>query len=164
VQSDTQAIDLHGARADRRHAVEVADGDGRALGSVAGGRAAGGDPERRRPRAVRGWWRAPVRGRPRGARGAGGPGQGLAAHGGWGRSNQFKDYPTLEAALERLERVEVTVLGDPPVAAEEVAQRLRTAELYVHPSRADTFPSGVLEALASGTPVVASRVGGIPEQ
>jgi glycosyltransferase involved in cell wall biosynthesis len=82
-----------------------------------------------------------------------------------GRANQFKDYPTLQAALERLEHpVEVAVLGDPPVPAAEVARRLRAAELYVHPSRADTFPSGVLEALACGTPVVASRVGGIPEQ
>jgi glycosyltransferase involved in cell wall biosynthesis len=82
-----------------------------------------------------------------------------------GLANQFKDYPTLQAALERLERpVDVTVLGDPPVSAEEVARRLRAAALYVHPSRADTFPSGVLEALASATPVVASRVGGIPEQ
>jgi glycosyltransferase involved in cell wall biosynthesis len=82
-----------------------------------------------------------------------------------GRTNQFKDYTTLEDALGRLKRpVEVVVLGDPPVSAEEVAGRLRAADLYVHPSRADTFPSGVLEALACGTPVVASRVGGIPEQ
>ena len=82
-----------------------------------------------------------------------------------GRANQFKDFPTLQAALERLERpVEIAVLGDPPVPTEELARRLRAAAIYVHPSRADTFPSGVLEALASGTPVVASRVGGIPEQ
>jgi glycosyltransferase involved in cell wall biosynthesis len=98
-----------------------------------------------------------------------------------GRGNQFKDFPTLRAALERLSRpVEAVALGDSTrgeetvgqaivrslgvVAPAEMAEWLRAADLYVHPSRADTFPSGVLEALACGTPVVASRVGGIPEQ
>lgn len=82
-----------------------------------------------------------------------------------GRANEFKDFATLQAAVERLRRpVELIALGDPPVSSGEVAGWLRKADLYVHPSRADTFPSGVLEALACGTPVVASRVGGIPEQ
>ncbi len=45
-----------------------------------------------------------------------------------------------------------------------VAEYYRAADVYVHASRADTFPLAVLEALASGTPVVASSVGGIPEQ
>ena len=98
-----------------------------------------------------------------------------------GRTNEFKDFPTLRAALARLESPVVAVaLGDPTadeervgqatlravgcVSPEDVARWLRAADLYVHPSRADTFPSGVLEALACGTPVVASRVGGIQEQ
>ena len=82
-----------------------------------------------------------------------------------GRANEFKDFPTLEAALDRLDRrIELVALGDPPVTQQEVARWLRTADVYVHPSRADTFPGGVLEALACGAPVVASRVGGIPEQ
>jgi glycosyltransferase involved in cell wall biosynthesis len=98
-----------------------------------------------------------------------------------GRANEFKDFATLRAALERLSvPVEAVALGDPDrghelvgkatvrslgtVPPTEVAAWLRAANVYVHPSLADTFPSGVLEALACGTPVVASRVGGIPEQ
>jgi glycosyltransferase involved in cell wall biosynthesis len=98
-----------------------------------------------------------------------------------GRANEFKDFPTLEAALGRLgEPVQAVALGDAVPGEEqvgratvrgagavppgEVARWLRAADVYVHPSRADTFPSGVLEALACGTAVVASRVGGIPEQ
>jgi glycosyltransferase involved in cell wall biosynthesis len=98
-----------------------------------------------------------------------------------GRANEFKDFPTLEASLGRLGMPVLAVaLGDAvpgdeqvgrakvrsvgTVPSTEVARWLRAADVYVHPSRADTFPSGVLEALACGAPVVASRVGGIPEQ
>ncbi len=46
----------------------------------------------------------------------------------------------------------------------DVARYLHAADIYLHPARADTFPSSVLEALACGIPVVATCVGGIPEQ
>ena len=102
-----------------------------------------------------------------------------------GRANEFKDFDTLREALARMGQirqspVQAVALGGkeggverfgtvtlrivPQVAPEVVAHWLRAADVYVHASRADTFPLGVLEALACGTPVVASRIGGIPEQ
>lgn len=101
-----------------------------------------------------------------------------------GRTNRFKDFDLLVAGLARLGEASrkpvtavalggdapqqrlgrVTLLSVPPVGADEVARWLRAADVYVHPARADTFPLAILEALACGTPVVATRVGGIPEQ
>ncbi len=45
-----------------------------------------------------------------------------------------------------------------------VAQYYRASDIYLHAAKADTFPTVVLESLACGTPVVATAVGGIPEQ
>ena len=45
-----------------------------------------------------------------------------------------------------------------------VAGYYRASDVYLHPARADTFPTAVLESLACGVPVVATDVGGIPEQ
>ncbi|MFZ5910093.1 MAG: glycosyltransferase [Chloroflexota bacterium] len=45
-----------------------------------------------------------------------------------------------------------------------LSQYYQAADVFIHPARADTFPLTVLEALACGTPVVATQVGGIREQ
>ena len=96
------------------------------------------------------------------------------------RTNVWKDFETLKAALSALGtpttllvlgddgptevagRGEIRFVGDAQPG--DVADYLRAADVYVHPARADTFPLGVLEALATGTPVVATVTGGIPEQ
>lgn len=46
----------------------------------------------------------------------------------------------------------------------ELRALYQIASVFVFPSRADTMPLVVLEAMASGMPVIASRVGGIPYQ
>lgn len=100
--------------------------------------------------------------------------------------NCFRDSDTQSAAVSRLlagpaggdlnivalgEADESTAAPHPRIrfdphqrAPEVVASYYRAADLFVHASRADTFPSVVLEAGACGIPVVASAVGGIPEQ
>jgi glycosyltransferase involved in cell wall biosynthesis len=50
-----------------------------------------------------------------------------------------------------------------PLPKAEVAARMRTADVLVAPSLTETFGVVVAEALASGLPVVATRVGALPE-
>jgi len=54
----------------------------------------------------------------------------------------------------------ITKISDP----KRVAAYYQAADVYLHTTRADTFPTTILEAMACGLPVVATRVGGIPEQ
>ena len=46
---------------------------------------------------------------------------------------------------------------------DDVAPLLAAADLYLFPSETESFGLSALEALASGVPVVASNVGGVPE-
>jgi glycosyltransferase involved in cell wall biosynthesis len=102
------------------------------------------------------------------------------------KQNLWKDYRTMRAALARVAAlmndrpVLFIALGD--VGEEETIGRARirfiphqdmpssvaayyqAADVYVHAARADTFPNTVIEAAACGAPVVATAVGGIPEQ
>jgi len=66
---------------------------------------------------------------------------------------------------ERLERqaAGLGVDADFHGFVDDFRSRLRTADVFVLPSRGDNFPVSVLEAMAEGVPVVATRVGGIPE-
>lgn len=100
------------------------------------------------------------------------------------RNSLWKDYKTLLSTIEEISsfgmKVICLVLGEksPSIYLNEteirfipytsdpqkVASYYNAADIYVHPARVDTFPTVILEALACGTPVVASAVGGIPEQ
>jgi glycogen(starch) synthase len=55
------------------------------------------------------------------------------------------------------------VAFDPPVDRAGVADAMARADLFVHPSRRETFGVVAVEALASGLPVVATRSGGVDE-
>ena len=46
---------------------------------------------------------------------------------------------------------------------QDVAALLAASDLYVHPSLQEGYSNAILEAMASGRPVVATRVGGNPE-
>jgi glycosyltransferase involved in cell wall biosynthesis len=57
-------------------------------------------------------------------------------------------------------------LGDAVVMAgrrSDVMRLLDAVDVCLHPSRADAFPTTILEAMAASVPVVATAVGGIPE-
>jgi glycosyltransferase involved in cell wall biosynthesis len=102
------------------------------------------------------------------------------------RENSFKDYETIRAAVRSLvegadgssvlllalgdaeESMQVDALPVRSISFESdpatVARYYQAADLYLHAAGADTFPLSILEALACGTPVIATAVGGIPEQ
>jgi spore coat protein SA len=65
--------------------------------------------------------------------------------------------------LQRRKSTNTEMIGY--VAGDGLAELLRNADIFCCPSIwNDPFPMALLEAMASGLPVVASRTGGIPEQ
>ena len=99
--------------------------------------------------------------------------------------SSFKDYATMEAALSQIKGEpskpllficlarggSEKMVGDgrmiyPGWVAEpeKMAQYYRAADIYIHAALDEAFGKTITEAGASGTPVVATAVGGIPEQ
>lgn len=99
------------------------------------------------------------------------------------RRSIWKDYPTMREAIhiagEKVssQPIRFLAIGEsaPPEQAgvgkieflpyrDSLTECYQAADVYLHAAKADTFPTTVIEALACGVPVVATAVGGIPEQ
>jgi len=102
------------------------------------------------------------------------------------RNNPSKDYKTLVSAVSivatTMKDQNIILLAIGEAAPTEkignaevhfvpfqqnlklIARYYQASDIYVHAAKIDTFPTTVLEAFACGKPVVATAVGGIPEQ
>jgi glycosyltransferase involved in cell wall biosynthesis len=72
------------------------------------------------------------------------------------------DEPALRGAIAQKNAAEYIHLM-PPCRTDGVAQWMAAADLVTLPSYMEGCPNVIIEALASGRPVVATNVGGIPE-
>ncbi|MFC1866768.1 glycosyltransferase [Thermodesulfobacteriota bacterium] len=99
--------------------------------------------------------------------------------------NKFKDYSMMEAAVGNLIKTTKTEIigvclgknGTDKVSwngrfiyhgfernQERMALYYRASDVFIHAARAEAFGKTITEAMACGVPVVATAVGGIPEQ
>jgi N-acetyl-alpha-D-glucosaminyl L-malate synthase BshA len=73
------------------------------------------------------------------------------------------DGPELGPAYRHARELGITALTDAVGAQEEVLPLFSIADLFLLPSAQESFGLAALEAMACKVPVVASRVGGLPE-
>ena len=73
------------------------------------------------------------------------------------------DGPLLPALKEKIRLAGIADLVWLPGARTDIAQIMRTFSVFALPSFAEGTPVTILEAMATGLPIVASRVGGIPD-
>ncbi|MEO7494753.1 MAG: TIGR03088 family PEP-CTERM/XrtA system glycosyltransferase [Massilia sp.] len=73
------------------------------------------------------------------------------------------DGPLLPALRAKVEQAGIAELVWLPGARNDVADILRSLDIFAMSSIAEGTPGSALEAMASGLPVVGTRVGGIPE-
>lgn len=101
------------------------------------------------------------------------------------RESIWKDYATMRAAVcaaalampeKRLRFIAVgesapderigpaTINFISHKTTEEMVCYYQATDVYIHAAKAENFPNTIIEALSCGTPVIATAVGGVPEQ
>jgi glycosyltransferase involved in cell wall biosynthesis len=74
-----------------------------------------------------------------------------------GRGEEEAPLRALAAELAMMDRVHLLGLR------EDINRVLTAGDVFAQPSRSEGLPLAILEAMAAGMPVVATRVGGVPE-
>ena len=68
-----------------------------------------------------------------------------------------------EQMRERARHSGVTTIFTGFLRGAQVLEALNASDLYLHPAREEIFPNAIAEAMACARPVIATRVGGVPE-
>lgn len=73
------------------------------------------------------------------------------------------DGPLKQEAIELLEKHQLLQYVWLPGARQDIAKIMRSLDVFVLPSQAEGISNTILEAMATGLPVIATEVGGNPE-